>query len=526
MAEGAAGRRLTARDAPPQLGPIVETVHGKVRGHVVGGIHTFRGLRYGASTGGANRFRPPQPPEPWTGVRQGWIAAGGYTAPQIMSPPAPPLAAFAKTEMTVSEDCLWLNLFTPALTGKRPVMLWVHGGGYNIESGTAPIYDGTNLARLGDVVVMTVNHRLGPFGHLYLADLLGPDYADSGNAGTLDLIAALTWIRDNIAAFGGDPGNVTVFGQSGGGGKIAALMVSPQAKGLFHKLIVQSGATLRLGTLDRSRAAANRALEVLGLTPATARQILTVPMERLLAPAPPGQGGPGGALISGGGPVVDGRVIPRHPFDPDAPEMSAHVPLLIGSNRTEMTLIGAAPATFALDEAGLRARLAPQLDNRLEPAIAAFRANRPKASPSDLYFEIVTWLRTTRDTLDVAELRAARGGAPTYLYQFTWPTPVEGGRYRTPHYLELPFVFNNLRGAESLVGDGPELQPMADRFGLLWTSFARTGVPSAPRTPAWPAFTLDGHETMMIDTAPRLVRDPFQREREAMKGVAAAGPGR
>ena len=511
----------------PRLGPAVETRYGRVRGYVAGGIHTFRGLRYGASTGGANRFKPPVKPDPWTGTMQSYVATGGASAPQILAPPGLPQGPAYRSDAPISEDCLFLNLFTPGVGdgARRPVMVWIHGGGYAIESGTAPVFDGTNLARLSDVVVVTLNHRLGPFGHMYLADVLGPDYADSGNVGFLDMAAALEWVRDNIAAFGGDPGNVTLFAQSSGGGKVGALMVMPAAKGLFHKVIIESGATPRLGTLERARMATDRALAALGLSKDRAREVLTLPMERFLIPGPGGGGGPTGGAV-GGGPIVDGRSIPRHPFDPDAPEISAHVPLLMGSNRTEMTMVGATPAQFNLDEAGLRAQLSRQLGARTEEIIGVFRASRPKATPSDLYFVISTFLRTTRDTIDVAERRVMRGGAPTYVYQFTWGTPVEGGKYGTPHGLELAFVFNNLRGAESYIGDGPELQPMADRFGHLWTSFARTGVPSAPATPVWEPYNLAEHPTLMIDVHPRLVHDPFRAERAAMRDIATTGPGR
>lgn len=506
-----AGRRARRMADGWALGPVVKTANGSVRGYRSAGVHVFRGLRYGAPTGGANRFKPPVKPAPWTGVMETLVAVGGPSAPQRQDPPTALGAGFA-SDAPVSEDCLFINLFTPEVDdqGRRPVMVWVHGGGYSNGSGTAPGFDGSNLARANDVVVVTLNHRLNAFGHLYLGEALGTDYADSGNVALLDIVAVLEWVRDNIAAFGGDPSNVTLFGQSSGGSKISALMAMPRAKGLYHKAIIESGATLKFRTLDAAAKATDKALGVLGLSRADAGKVLTLPMEAFL---------PFGSISGsiGSGPVVDGRSLPRQPFEPDAPPTAAGIPLMIGSAETEMT-IAAKPADFTMTDADLRSALRGQLGERLEPVLAAYRAGRPEATPSQLYFFLTADLRTTKPTHLQAERQAATG-APVYLYRMAWRTPVEGGRLMSPHTVELPFVWNNLQASRGLVGYGPELQAMADRLSRMWAAFARTGDPNIPGHLHWRRYEPQTRATMVFNVHDSLALDPHKAEREALLAV-------
>jgi para-nitrobenzyl esterase len=492
-------------------GPIVQTANGPVRGYRANGVHVFRGLRYGAPTGGANRFKPPVRPASWTKVMP--ALTDGASAPQQPDPPGAP----GNSNPVTSEDCLFVNLFTPAVNdaGKRPVMVWIHGGGYGKGAGSGPRFDGSNLARDNDVVVVALNHRLGAFGHLYLGDVLGAEYADSGNLALLDIVAVLEWVRDNVGQFGGDAGSVTLFGQSSGGTKISSLMAMPRAKGLYHKVIIESGATLKVRTVEAAVQATDKALGILGFSRATARRVLTLPTDAFL---------PFGSTVGpvGSGPMVDGRLLPRQPFDPGAPPTAAGIPLLIGSNETEMT-VAAKPADFAFSADGLRARMAPQLGDRLDAVLAVYRAGRPSATPSELYHFMTADLRTTRPTHLQAERQSVQNHAPVYLYRMAWRTPVDGGKLMSPHGIELPFVWNNLEACRHLVGYGAELAPMAARMSRMWAAFARSGDPNIAGHVHWDRFTPETRATMVFDVQDRLVNDPYKAEREVL-GTVPAGP--
>ena len=486
------------------------TGSGAIRGAVFdNGIRVFRGIPYGASTAGPNRFLPPQPVEPWTGVRD--TTAYGPTAPQTFSRLA--LGGTKGNRPPMNEDCLCLNVWTPGCDGaRRPVMVWLHGGGFEAGTGSALLYDGANVARRGDVVVVTVNHRLNLFGHCHLGDLAGEEFAGSGNAGFLDVVAALTWVRDNIHGFGGDPGNVTIYGQSGGGRKVSIAMAAPVASGLFHRGIVQSGSHLRL--LDRERATKLTAalLDHLEIPHAEARRLQDVPTETLIE---------ANARVRGRfSPTDDGVVFDGHPWDPDAPELSADVPMLIGTCRTELSnQVGSAdPTTFDLDESDLVDRLARYLPAEDVPGlVTTVRRSSPDASPSEVFFTLATARGYWLDSVLQTERKAELGRAPVYSYRLMWHTPVEGGRRITPHSLDLPFVFDNVAHAPDMVGEPTaETAALAQAMSESWIAFARTGDPNNAHVPAWAPYDTDRRTVMLFDTESAAVDDPHRDERLAM----------
>lgn len=482
--------------------PVATTAHGKVQGTADDEILTFKGIRYGADTA-TTRFAAPADPGAWSDVQN--ATRYGNSCPQ--TPTGNPGGLFTSwapvPTPAYSEDCLFLNVWTPALAdgGKRPVMVWFHGGGFSSGNGSSKAYDGVRLAKRGDVVVVTVNHRLNLFGYLAL-NHYGEGFEDSAAAGVLDMVQALEWVRDNIENFGGDPNSVMIFGESGGGAKVSTLMATPAAKGLFQRAVVQSGALIRFPEQDAARAAADKLVANLGLTRDTINQIKSLPVDTIRDAAK--DSGAGAA------PSLDGRTLTHHPFDPSAAPSGRDVPLMLGTNRTENSLfVGAVnPAIFDLTWDSLKAALKRQYpDKDADAIITGYRKLEPEANPSDIFLEATTDARWLAGHVIQATRKVEQGGAPAYLYLFNWDTPVDGGKWRSPHALEIGFVFDNVANSESMSGVGEEQQRVADIMADTWIAFARTGNPNNPKIPEWPPYNVDSRPVMVLDELPELVND-------------------
>jgi para-nitrobenzyl esterase len=493
-------------------GPVVETTSGKIRGAVINKVSAFRGIPYGASTEGANRFMPPVKPKPWTGVMD--TMEWGPEAPQGPHTEIPEVAATIPKQ-TISEDCLHLNVWTNGASrgAKRPVMVWFHGGGFTSGNGSYTMYDGANMARKHDVVTVTVNHRLNSFGFLYLADLGGEKYAHASNAGMLDAVAALEWVRDNIASFGGDPNNVTIFGQSGGGGKVSTLLAMPAAKGLFHRAIVQSGSNVKgIARADATKSA-QTLLTKLGLTQPD--QLQKVTMDQLVTATL----GTQGLRL---GPVVDGRTLPGDPFDPTAPGISGEVPLLIGTTEFEVNFF---PTTRfdPIDDAGLHATVKQATrasDADTDKLIAIYRKGRPGYSNVELS-QVVASDNFRAPVVTEGERKAAQK-APVYMYYFTWRSPVRDGKLKAFHTLEIPFVLENVDEAKSMTGSGQDRYALQEKMSGAWAAFARSGNPNHKGVPSWPVFKTDVRATMVFNNETKVVNDPYREERLALAGTRQA----
>lgn len=495
---------------------IVETSAGKVRGLVDSGVHVFKGIPYGGPTGGKMRFLPPSKPVPWTGVRQ--TVDWGPASPQASA------NGTAGLDKSMSEDCLVLNVWTPRVNdrARRPVMVWLHGGGFSTSSGADPLYDSVNLALRGDVVAVTINHRLNIFGYLHLGDLLGKEYAASGNAGQLDIIAALNWVKENIAQFGGDPNNVTIFGWSGGARKVANLLAMPSAKGLFHKAIMQSGPALRSYPRDIATEFGVQVLRELGLNPSQVAELQAVPTERLLAAANAiGQGidGSSGRLgvfrLQGWMPVVDGVILPDHPCDPVASPVSADVPVIIGTNKQESTANmrgDKAILSRTLTEAELMDRARLLAGSAAERMVKGYGDLYPGASPTERWVLMTTHRAFGYDTVAFEDRRRNLGRAPVYAYQFAWQPPPDASGMMAHHGIELTFVFDITSRVPGPTGGSPQAPALAEKVRSAWAAFAHTGNPSNPKLGTWPAY--DGTRTTMVfDNEPKIVHDPLGAER-------------
>jgi para-nitrobenzyl esterase len=553
-------------DVTALSGPAVEvaTSYGKVRGAQGKGLVRFRGIPYGGSVSGPNRFKAAPPLKPWTGVRD----ALEFGAPSMQP------GRGRMNEPAYAEDCLFLNVWTPAADGrKRPVMFYSHGGGFVTGSGAAAYQDGSNLARTWDVVVVATNHRLGLFGYLYLGELGGEEYATSGNQGLEDIRDGMKWVHDNIDRFGGDPNNVMIFGESGGGAKTSCLYAMPSAAPYFNKASVESGPGLRLRSKESAARTTEMVLDQLGIDKSDWRKLLEVPADKLVelqgslgrgrgpapaapsgqaAPPPPARGGGGPSMAgsarggftatgagSGFGPILDGQVMDRDPFYPTAPPISKNKPLIVGYNRDEMNFFfaqGRATDVYSLTEDTLKERLDRELGSNADMVLEAYKKSRPDASPADLYVAISTAHFDVTGSITMAERKAAEHGAPVYMYCFTHESkrliPGTNHIYGAAHAMEIVYKFNNIPAPDTGIPPAQSAN-VAAMFGSsdqdsidaalamsgFWSSFARTGHPSAKGQPAWPAYTLQKRATMFIDAKCKVVDDPNPLEREVWDKV-------
>jgi para-nitrobenzyl esterase len=507
----------------PTEQPIINTTLGQLQGTVEDQVLVFRGIQYGRSTAEKGRFRPSEAPDPWQGVRQAvefgpicpqsGALAGNALADARTIGPLPPLP--------LSEDCLYLNVWTPAIQdqGKRPVLFWLHGRGFIEGAGSEGWYNGTKLAHSGDVVVVTINHRLNIYGYLYLAELGGEKYASSGLNGMLDAVLALQWVRDNIEEFGGDPGNVTLFGESGGGAKVSTLLALPQAEGLFHKAIIQSGPGLS-GLLPATATGfAGKVLDHFGIKKEHIDQLQELSIDQLDEAVRKLAGvGPGASFFLS--PVVDGTLYPRHPFSPDAAPTAVKIPVIIGTNKDEAALFLAAdPRRRRLTEEELNQRLDRLLGGRKDEILAIYRKHRPKDTPWDLFIGISSESMRLR-SIQLAEAKCAAAGAPIYMYWFTWESNYMGGLFKSAHALEIPFVFNNPDIAP-FTGDSPDRYELASAMSRSWINFARYGNPDVDGLPHWPAYDPENRATMLFNVPCRVENDPHSEERLVWKGIPA-----
>ncbi|HXK08855.1 MAG TPA: carboxylesterase family protein [Vicinamibacteria bacterium] len=550
MGAGAAGLTIGARGAlasperaasPPEGGDdapvllvgdkvaVADTRHGRVRGYVLRGIHHYLGIPYGADTSGTSRFLPPQPPKAWTDVFPAlWW---GNSAPQNMDKRyANRFASFRDhwNYDDLSEDCLRLNVFTPA-TGdgrKRPVLVWLHGGGFTNGNGIEQDgYDGENLARFGDVVFCSLNHRLGPLGYCDLAGTGGERFSASGNAGMLDIVQALEWVRDNVAAFGGDPGNVTIIGQSGGGAKVCALTAMPKAKGLFHKAVVLSGAALRMGEKVHSEKLGARVLQEAGLAPAEIDKLQAMPWPEYLATANRAldklseEAGPAArGLRRGFNPVVDGAHLPQDPYHPEAAPTAADIPLLICSTVNEIS-----PATFdpALDALTLaevaervktRAGFGPGFGERSREVVEAYAKAFPGRKPTEIWSLVSS---TRQSTVALADAKSKQR-APVYVAWFGWQPPLFDGRMGAFHCVDICFWFHNTDLMLSHTGGGARPRRLSAKMAGALVQFMKTGDPNGGGLPPWPRYTSARGETMVLDDVSEVQNDPDREARRAL----------
>jgi len=503
---------------------IVETTSGKVQGITNAGIKMFKGIPYGAATSGKNRWMPPQKPVAWKGVRN---AVG--LQPVCPQTPADLRADYAMMIQWdchvgpggMDEDMLHLNVWTPGMNdgGKRPVLVSFHGGGFTTGSGNFPGYDGAQMARFGNVVVVTVTHRLASYGYLNLVDVGAPaEFAHAGVCGIMDLVASLEWVRDNIERFGGDPSRVMIFGQSGGGAKTSVMLGNPQAKGLFHRAAVQSGSALKLATREDSAKMADALLKKLGISAKNAKALQSLPWQDILTAQTAVAPSIGGQFA----PVLDGTYFPHHPFDPVAPPESADVPIIISTMMEDAAL---RLTNWDLDEAGLVKIVGARYGaDKAEQIVAMYRKAWPSKTPYLIQAQIFTDSGFRRSAYAQGERKSALGKAPAYMYLWEWPSPGFGGKFGAVHGIDVSASFYNVR--DPIVGVGnPEGIAMCKRHASSWCAFAATGDPNNAEVPHWPAYDATNRSTMIFDSTMRVENDPRGEMRNFWASMPpASGP--
>jgi para-nitrobenzyl esterase len=483
----------------------VTTSYGVLQGISAGPVVSFKGIPYAASTAGANRFLPPQKPEAWTGVREAF--AQSVVCPQQ---PTDPRGDYGRTIYWdinpggYGEDCLSLNVWTPGTDDvKRPVLVSFHGGGFVTGSGNNVGYDGAELALWGDVVVATVNHRLGAFGYTNLTGAGAPEeFRYAGVAGLLDLVAALEWVQTNIAGFGGDPSRVMIFGQSGGGAKTSALLAMPPAAGLFQRAAVQSGSSVRLGTPEGGTEVAEKLLGELGLSRNNIAQIQSLPWQQVLE-----------AQIRVGAmrftPTIGTDALPHHPFDPEAPPESADIPLIVSSTLEDAALV---LTKHDIDETTLQAALVERFGDLAWEIHELYRRDDPDRPAHLVLSQVLTDAGFRRGLYTQAERKSQQGGAPVWVYQWDWPTPAYGGKFGAIHGIDVAASFHAVR--DTFFAGQSEGRLMADRLASAWVAFAATGDPNNDLLPQWPAYDTKRRATMVFDTDTRVVKNPRRTIRE------------
>ena len=509
---------LLAQDSRyADLSRTVRTASGRMQGlsYYGGSVNAFYGVPYGRTTAGAGRFQMAMDVEPWTDTQE--MTSVGDRCPQATNNDGLISEIFALDRReTMSEDCLKINVFTPAADNRdRPVMVWFHGGGYTSGSGSWILYDGKNLAETQDVVVVTVNHRLNAFGHLHLAEILGEEFADSGNVGIMDCVKVLEWVRDNIENFGGNPDNVTIFGQSGGAGKVSTLMAIPAAQGLFHRAIAMSGANLQGISTDAASENAERYLTALGLAPEHFDRVVNFPWSQMLSTylSTPGMNF---------GPVVDGKHLPRSPFSPDATPLSANIPLMMGSTEHETYFFPGQPIEN-FDDAELLSRVSQITganESEARNLVSVYRNGRPDINNVKLFHIINSDNTFRRNVLTEAELKSDQNAAPVYKYYFSWQSRVREGRLGAYHCIDIPFAFNNVDESASMLGADESRYMLASRMSGAFAQFARTGNPNIELLPEWKPFDRNERAMMRMDKEPELLINAWAEERAALDSIS------
>jgi para-nitrobenzyl esterase len=492
------------------------TTHGELLGERTDDLLVFRGIPFAAPPAGKLRWAPPQPAEPWSGVRD--ATRFGPAAPQAQSPVS---QALAMNVGETGEDCLSLNVWTRSLGGKRPVMVWIHGGAFVIGSGSQDLYDGARMARRGDVVVVTINYRLGLFGFLHAKSVCGDALPATGNEAILDQVAALRWVKENIANFGGDPANVTIFGESAGSVSVATLLGLPAAKGLFQKAIQQSGSANLVIPAAVAGEVTKKLLDRFKLTPATAAKLRDVPADELMAAQNEVTPRAGGVAY---GPVLDGEVLAESPFAVVARGGQAGVPLLAGTTKDEMKLFAFMdPGVFKLDDAAVAARAEGFAPGRGGAAIATYRAAREArgepVTPFELYQAMATDTAMRVPTVKMAALQSSHTPS-TFAYLLTHQSPSMGGLLGSPHAIDLPLVFGTygIEAMKTFAGEGEAVERLSDQMMDAWLAFAKTGDPSHEGLGAWPRYEPSRRQTMILGPRCEVVDAPMEAERAFWEG--------